>query len=265
MSYTAFPVFGGAVLACILSVTQPLVGVAAAAGQSDRTVAISVDDSRPLAKAIETLERRFGWIITYEDTVYVHPSDIADVTASVRRSSVPGNPPVLVPRGGPFSFTYVLPGTTREPEPAAVLEALLDEYNLFTPAGGFRLLGSGTLYHVVGTKSRNGLGTIENFNPPLDRSIDIAAGDRDGIEMLRAIMAAASDPTTRLELGTVPVNTLMSLRVREGATREKGRAVLLRTLQSTSQRLSWQLFCGPGPKRTCSLNVHVVSHRPDGY
>src|SRR6266481_1560768 len=53
--------------------------------QANRKVKLSVQDPRPLAKAIETLESRNGWIITYEDPRYVNESEIADVTASVRR------------------------------------------------------------------------------------------------------------------------------------------------------------------------------------
>jgi hypothetical protein len=41
---------------------------------------LTVRDPRPVAKAIEELDTRYGWQITYEDPPYIHDSDIPDVT-----------------------------------------------------------------------------------------------------------------------------------------------------------------------------------------
>jgi hypothetical protein len=41
---------------------------------------LTVQDARPVAKAIQELENRYGWRITYEDPPYIHNSDITDVT-----------------------------------------------------------------------------------------------------------------------------------------------------------------------------------------
>ncbi|MGH6864402.1 MAG: hypothetical protein ACRECN_09105, partial [Methylocella sp.] len=43
---------------------------------------ITVQDPRPVAKAIQELENRYGWQITYEDPPYIHYSVLADVTNS---------------------------------------------------------------------------------------------------------------------------------------------------------------------------------------
>src|SRR5262245_60382762 len=45
---------------------------------------ISVNDQRPVALAAETLEKKYGWIITYEDPPY-NESELVDVTDKVRR------------------------------------------------------------------------------------------------------------------------------------------------------------------------------------
>jgi hypothetical protein len=47
---------------------------------SASTNTITVQDPRPVAKAIEELENRYGWQITCDDPPYNHYSDITDVT-----------------------------------------------------------------------------------------------------------------------------------------------------------------------------------------
>src|SRR3984893_19497801 len=41
---------------------------------------LTVQDPRPVAAAIQELEKRYGWQITYEDPPYVHYSDLTDVS-----------------------------------------------------------------------------------------------------------------------------------------------------------------------------------------
>src|ERR1051326_6000590 len=78
--------------------------------QGTNQMKLSVEDPRPVAKAIEMLEEKYGWVITYEDPRYVHESEIADVTLKVRRvldKYKPGEAPkVLIARGGVLEFTY---------------------------------------------------------------------------------------------------------------------------------------------------------------
>ena len=65
---------------------------------------IHVQDPRPLAKVVRTLEQRYGVVITYEEAPYTHEAQISDVTAAVARSQ-PKSGRVVGPRGGAFSFT----------------------------------------------------------------------------------------------------------------------------------------------------------------
>ena len=71
---------------------------------------ISVNDPRPVACAAETLEKKYGWTITYEDPPYVHESELVDVTDKVRRDLdkfEPGKAPrVLIPKGGTLTVEY---------------------------------------------------------------------------------------------------------------------------------------------------------------
>src|SRR5687768_12629780 len=80
---------------------------------------ISVDDARPVARAAETLEQKYGWVVTYEDPRYAHESDLVDVTEKVRKDLdeyKPGQAPKLfVPKGGQLDFEYDVDPLTKTP------------------------------------------------------------------------------------------------------------------------------------------------------
>ena len=78
------------------TLTAGLALVFSIAGAETRTA--TVQDGRPVAKALESLESFYGVPITYEDPPYVNPGEIADVTAQVRGGQTVGRR-ILVPRG----------------------------------------------------------------------------------------------------------------------------------------------------------------------
>src|SRR5262245_59356678 len=110
-----------------------LMGLAAGGRDSQRVseIKLSVEDPRPVVKAIETLESKYGWVITYEDPRYANDSEIADTNLKIRKD--PDNSKsseitkVLVPRGGALEFTYDVASDTNLPaDPAMVVQKLLD-------------------------------------------------------------------------------------------------------------------------------------------
>src|SRR5262245_24782124 len=64
---------------------------------------ISVEDPRPVSKAIETLEDKYGWIITYEDPRYVH-------------TTMKNSDGALVPQGSALDTVISLPAEERTVE-----------------------------------------------------------------------------------------------------------------------------------------------------
>src|SRR6266436_4893344 len=141
--------------------------------QANRKVKLSVQDPRPLAKAIETLESRNGWIITYEDPRYVNESEIADVTASVRRDlnnfKAGEAPKVLIPKGGPLSIEYEVDPTTNNPaDSTRVVQQLLDAQSRSGNAGKFRLERNGEVIHVIPTAVKNTAGVLAPQESVLD-------------------------------------------------------------------------------------------------
>lgn len=224
--------------------------------ETEQVVRISVSSGRPLAEAIRTLEKRYGWVITYEDPPYVHSSEIADVTREVRRDSRK-EPRMLVPRGRGFDFTY-RQSQSGHPEAAAILEELLGQYHLSGNPALFRLLGAQPVFHVVPTMARNVHGVLETHHPVLDTSISVAADHRTALELLQAILAEVSRSTgIRVYAGTVPTNLLAGTPATQSITSQRARDALRRTLDATGQTLSWQLFYGPATQ-DYALNVHAV-------
>jgi Protein of unknown function (DUF1553)/Protein of unknown function (DUF1549) len=233
---------------------------------------ISVEDGRPVSKAIETLEDKYGWIITYEDPRYVHNSEIVDVALKVRRDLdqyKPGEvPPVLVPKGGALEFTYLVePGTNLPTDPARVVQNLLDAQNASGNAGRFRLETSPQIMHVIPTTMKNAGGALVPQVSALDTIISLPAVERSVERKMAAICETVSRASDiPMVLGSYPTNSFIQSSDRQGATNQKARDVLVDTFESMTKEsgpcLSWRLNYSPGYKRYV-LNIHVVS-KPKG-
>jgi hypothetical protein len=238
------------------------------ASQGVNQTKLSVEDSRPVAKAIEVLEEKYGWVITYEDPRFVHASEIVDVALKVRRDLdkyKPGEvPPVFIPRGGPLEFTYDVASKTNLPtNPVAVVQTLLDAQAASSNGGRFRLESRGKIMHVIPTAIRNSQGRVVPQGSVLDTIISLPPGQRTVLQKLESICAAISRTTgIRIELGTIPDNWFSRAQDHQGAMGQRARDVLINTFASmeSGMHLSWQLFYDPGMK-FYALNIHFISKR----
>ncbi len=216
--------------------------------QANRRVKLSVQDPRPLAKAIETLESRSGWVITYEDPRYVNESEISA-------------PKVLIPKGGALSIEYEVDPTTNKPaDITLVVQQLLDAQSTSGNAGMFRLERNGEVIHVIPTAVKNTAGALTPQESVLDAVISLPAEDRTGMQLLDAICVSVSQATeTRVVVGTIPLNLFVKRRTQRGAANQKARDVLDTMLEDikSGTNLSWQLFYDPGMKMY-ALNIHQV-------
>lgn len=237
-------------------------GKARSSAQQPDKASISVNDPRPLAAAVQALEDRYGWVITYEDPPYIHPSEIADVTRAVRKDYDPTKPKVLVPLGGSFDFAYSVPSGSGKPEEADVLEALLAAYGQSGYPAVFRLVRTGAAFHVIPGMFRNAQGVLEPRSSLLSGRISLPERTRTAYDMIDAILGAVSAANSvKVGIGTAPANTLMLTTVEGGAKDESARAVLVRTLEATKATLSWRLLCDPGTAAQCALNIHSVQRQ----
>lgn len=227
---------------------------------------LAVADPRPVAKAIETLEARHGWVITYEDQIYVHGDEVADVTAAVRKDlrkfRAGAAPKVLIPKGGSLAVDYDVEAHTNRPlDPAAVVLQLLDAHAAAGKGNVFRLERGGQTIHVIGSAFRNRAGHLIQQPAVLDAVLDAGVGGPSGYQTLESFCAAVSQANgARVVVGTIPLGLFTRPQELQAAGGQRARDVLLAVLDRVGggARLSWQLFYDPGMQMYV-LNIHEVS------
>lgn len=224
-------------------------------GGQDSSRSVTADDPRPLAKVIDTLERRHGWIITYEDPRFQHEQDVEDVTAAV--GNMRSKQRILIPKGLPFTFTYNAPteeeGTL---DSRTTILSLLATYGTTGNPGQFDLISTGDIHHVVPQAIRARDGGLQQQPSILDVLVTMAAQERTAEEAITFALRQVADQTgIPVLLGTVPHNLLLQTKVETAVFEQSARQVLLKILSATGQRISWQLFFDPG------LSVYVFNAR----
>jgi hypothetical protein len=243
---------------CVVAVALMLVAGVITGSQTGATRVVSVDDPRPLAKAVALIEERYGWVITYEDPRYEYEGDIDDVTAVIRRD-FDLSKKVLIPRGGRFDYYYELAGEAEQPrDPVTFLEKLIETYNASGLPGQFELAQTGNIFHVLPVAVTNRDGQDASQSSILETPISLPAGEWMGHEVLGLVLRAVSEASgVKVEAGTVPFNLLRSAMEGKIVRDIPARVVLARALAASGRKLSWHLFYGPGT-RMYFLNVHVV-------
>ena len=217
-----------------------------------------VDYPRPVAAAVLQVEKHFGWVVTYEDTSYVHPDDIVDITKRVRRDGDMSKR-VLGMRGGTIDFTYVPQTDTVEAQVGEVMRTVVARSQAAGNTGEFRIDWVRGGYHVVPVAIKGKSGAAEPYASLLDTRITLPAQEEDGVQMMLRLAAAITRSTKRtVTAGTMPINALARARVSVVARNEIARDVLWDALQSISPRLSWQLLCDVGESGPCAINIHPV-------
>lgn len=130
----------------------------------DQVVRLSLEDARPMAKAVAALERRYGWRITYEDVPIVHPSEVVDKTSAEFRNS-----PIrmLLPIGGRIDLTFYFSDKLAQPDPVVLIESLMKNHEALGNAGRFRLEQSKGALHVIPAQVKNAEGKLVDVAPIL--------------------------------------------------------------------------------------------------
>jgi hypothetical protein len=253
-------IFSSAVLCLVVAAVFTMGGPVAVSiyGQTDQVVNLSVNDPRPVAKALGG----YGWITTYEDPPYIHQGDIQDVTEQVRKDLhkyPPGKPRVLGPKGGQINISYSVNPQTRMPDkPAELIQRILDDHAKRGNPGVFRLMQTGQIFHVVPAMVKNSQGQWVAQGSVLDVLITLPEQERAGMEMLAAICADVSETTrTKITVRTFPMNLFFNNRSRIGGASETAREVLLRFLKGMGRELSWALFYDP-TDNLYALNVYLI-------
>lgn len=224
-----------------------------------RPVHIRVDDyPRPVAAAIRQVEQHFRWVVTYEDTRYLHPGDIVDVTEQIRRDPArPGR--IFQMRNGSIDLRFRPAADTVEFQVGEVLEALLAHSAERGNTGEFRVQRASGAYHVVPVATRGPTGVRLAYSSPLDTPISLDLRNETALELIFRLAAAITESSGfRVQPGTIPLNRLEQKQVAVGAQSEIARDVLWRALRSVGEDLSWQMFCDVGERGLCAINLHSV-------
>jgi hypothetical protein len=217
-------------------------------------VPTSIEGPRPLAKAIEVLERKYGWIITYEDPRYIHESEVLDHTAPEFRG---GKLRALGPKGGRLNLSSIIVDGAGKPDnPAVVLRKLLSLHDASGNAGRFSVKQTGKIFHVVPTHIKDRKGQLVVQTSILDVAISLPEEERRGFETLDLICTAIGKAIKKeVIVGTVPLNLFLNHRSQLGAAKKQAREVLMRAIQDINSTLSWQLLYDPG-EESYALNIH---------
>jgi hypothetical protein len=228
---------------------------------TQQMVDVSVDDPRPLMAVIDQLERKFGWVVTYEDPPFVHPSDLQDQAEHNRQPADPTRPKMPIPRGGPFSFRYSMPAQAGNARVDA-LNTLIQDYGIATKQpGAFRLLETAGIAHVVPSRKKNVRGDFEACGSILDTPVRLPGGSRTVAALVREVTdAVGSAVGTKVGIFSMPTNLLMNTDVSltDQQSEASARTMLLRALAATNKKLSWRLVYSPAQPQMYMLSIHLV-------
>jgi hypothetical protein len=223
-------------------------------GQSREQFEVAVDDPRPLARAIDAIEQRFGWTVTYEDPPYENASEIEDVTDRVRRDGKT-HPRVLGPRGGAFHFSYALnPESGSNPD--ELLGALLSRYEASGNPGFYRVFAEGAAFHVVPRMIVDARGVDTDVHSVLDARIRLQPGEKNLAEVVAAIAVATTAAGGKQIVSHGPNNLLLQTRVVVDGRTQSARAALLGYMGASRLPMSWRLLYDPGMRKYV-LNLHI--------
>ncbi|MCC6165239.1 MAG: hypothetical protein IT182_17985 [Acidobacteria bacterium] len=213
------------------------------------------DHPRPLYEAVRQIERRFGYVVTYEDVPYVYGKNIVDVTESVARSA-PATGRVLEQRHGSLVVTYTPHSRSTAGQVGEVLEATVAQMNLSGEFAQFRVDTSHGAYHVVPVARPGRDGVTEPYMAPLDAMMSAQIPERPLFEVMTRLLDGINAASGKeIRPGMIPTRGGWTA---VDATSERARDIVHRTIRSVSSDLSWSVLCGVGQNDLCALNIHRV-------
>jgi hypothetical protein len=255
------------------SIALALPGITLKAEQAViETMRISVDEGRPLAKAVQILELKSGTPISYEDPPWIYSDDVvraADTPEGAEILKTHPNFSAIVPIGGRLDVSLPVDQITGRLtlSPADSLQRLLKDHIDRNNPGTFRIETLERGFVVVPVSARDTMGQIVPVRSPLDFPIFFSETERTGVETLQTLLDTASKSSGyRVAIGAIP-NHLMNTRATFGARGETGRDLLIKfnkTHQWSDPRnrgiipqMPWRLLFDPKEK-TYYLNLLPV-------
>jgi hypothetical protein len=227
-----------------------------------------VEASRPLSKAADLVEIRYGIAVSYEDAMYAYEGDVVDKTDPAYKSKHP-EAKVLIPKPGRLEIALPKAPATQAVSLSTILQAIVDQHLSKGNAGQFKVIPIGQGYTIVPESVRNSAGVLIPDASPLDVRISFPEMERTAFDALSAICQAVSAASARRVVvpATPPGGLLVNQVVKLGASNETARDVLARLFANTHwadprtvgliHKYSWRLHYGPDVQMY-ALNVHEV-------
>ena len=195
---------------------------------------LRVSDRRPMAAAVRVLERRFRAPISYEDPLYVCPSDLMGGTGLV---------------GGIINMDWRQRAGLGE-----VLGSLVNK-----PIGPranpdvFRVIEVDGRYHIVPDMVKDEQGYLAPQQPKTSTTVTVGGESVTGLAYLEKTLAGLSENSGEsLALGSLAEDLsqkLHQVEISQAATDQEARLVLDSLLARFDDRLSWQLLFDPESRR----------------
>ncbi|MDP9126672.1 MAG: hypothetical protein M3N08_00230 [Pseudomonadota bacterium] len=245
-----------------------LLGSGAAAAE---TSSLSINDPRPVFRAVEHVEAIYGVPITYEDSVLAQPDET--VTRGGARWIV---------RGQTLNFSYeTVPlgagGEVRRALAAKAIAEALRTYNIeHSERELFVLTDRDGFLHVVPTQFTDADGKPARLKDILAAPVSISEGEKSAAELLDAVAQSVAASTGVTVKGTGDETLMAMLRAHKtmiAARDEPARYVLDELIRETfvdpsaerrSLEMSWLMSCTSvlhdnGP-RWCWLDLRPVAY-----
>jgi hypothetical protein len=225
------------------------------------TVHLVASAVRPLAQALDALQKKYGWVVDYEDPRYLANVDVTELVDPLRAPK-----PRLIPAGGRFEAGFPLPtgegsvelSKEKDAEEKA-LRLVVEAYNQSDNAGRFEVKKSGEgNFVVVGIAAHDSKGAITAQKAIFDSAVTVVRAQRTGTETIQLICRRVRARTgVPVNLGVSPRILLDHNPVTAGGTKVAARDLLSQVLSQTRSPCYWRLLFDPDSK-AYFLDLHAV-------
>jgi hypothetical protein len=201
---------------------------------------VSVNNPRPLARALARIEELYHSPIDYEEVPYESPSDLA--STSVTRNGV--NAQRVFPRGGQLTVT-LSPET--DPTPYLAVESVLGEYINAGLAGQYRVDQLHDRIEVVPTRVSTSGGSQRDISPVMSTPISFPSANRP-IAVTLNILASKLSAMAGVKVLMAGEPFQDNATVELGADNEPARNLIVDLGTKTGVPLSFALLYDPNEK-----------------
>jgi hypothetical protein len=208
-------------------------------------VRITANSPRPLLQVVDALQRKYGWVLGYEDPRYSPHLDVIDLPGDDSHARVPA--------GGEFIVEF----PAGAPDQEKTLRHVVESYNETKNPGRFELRRTAdNEFYIEGVAARDKMDAISAQHPLFDLPVTLATRERTIAGTLNQICReVALSGHTKVTLGVSPTNILTYTTVKIGGTRIAARELLLQCLKATHRNLYWRLLYNPTAK-SYFLDIH---------